>query len=127
MRLQGRVYAWCGCRDQVIGRRLGSWCPRRGHRGHGSWYLSLEILTGFDGRRGRVRREGYPSRDAARRALRQLAMPLVDEDATLVTVGQWLDRRSGQRESTCRGYAGRVRLYLALYLAPYLAACCSPN
>lgn len=104
MSLQGRVYAWCGCRDQVTGRRLGSRCPRRGQRGHGSWYPSLEIPTGLDGRRRRVRHGGYPSRGAARRALRQLAMPPPGGECTMpITVGQWLERwldqRSGQRES----------------------------
>jgi hypothetical protein len=42
-----------GCRDQVTERRLGSRCPRRGRRGHGSWYLSVEIPAGLDGRRHR--------------------------------------------------------------------------
>lgn len=61
MTARGSVYAWCGCRDLGTGRRLGSRCPRRGRRGHGSWYLSLEQPTQIDGGRRRVRRGGYPS------------------------------------------------------------------
>lgn len=127
METRGSVYAWCGCRDQVTGRRLGSRCPRRGQRGHGSWYLSLDLPAGTDGGRRRVRRGGYPTRDAARRALAQLVMPGPGgRDAAPVTVGQWLERwlgqRAGPRESTRRGYASHVRLYLAPYLGRVLLA-----
>jgi hypothetical protein len=120
MSARGSVYAWCGCRDQVTGRRLGGRCPRRGQRGHGSWYLLLEIPAGADGARRRVRRGGYPTREAARRALSQLVMPAPGvREAAPVTVGQWLQRwlgqRAGARESTRRGYASHVRLYLAPY------------
>ena len=47
-------------------------------------------------------------------------------DAAPVTVGQWLERWLGQlgraRESTRRGYASHVRLYLAPYLGGLLLA-----
>jgi hypothetical protein len=127
MNLQGRVYARCGCREQVTGRRLGSRCPRRGQRGHGSWYLSPEIPAGADGLRRRVRRGGYPAREAARRALTQLNLAAPGRlDAVPVTVGQWLDRwldqRAGLRESTRRGYASHVRVYLAPHLGRILLA-----
>jgi hypothetical protein len=42
MRSSGIVYSWCGCREPNSGR-LGARCPQRGHEGHGSWYLSLEL------------------------------------------------------------------------------------
>jgi hypothetical protein len=46
--------------------------------------------------------------------------------AAPLTVGQWLERwlerRSGARESTRRGYASHVRLYLAPYLGRLLLA-----
>jgi len=127
MSARGIVYASCGCRDQVTGRRLGGRCPRRGQRGHGSWYLSLEIPAGADGARRRVRRGGYPDRDAARRALSQLVMPRPGAGAAApVTIGQWLERWLGQldraRESTRRGYASHVRLYLVPYLGRVLLA-----
>jgi len=127
MTARGSVYAWCGCRDQNTGLRMGSRCPRRGQRGHGSWYLSFELPAGTDGGRRRVRRGSYPSKDAASRALSQLIMPAPGgRDTAPVTVGQWLERwldqRAGPRESTRRGYASHVRLYLAPYLGRLLLA-----
>jgi integrase len=114
MSAQGNVYSWCGCRDPATGGRLGSRCPRRGQRGHGSWYLSLELPPGPDGKRRRIRRGGFPTRRAAEKALARLRMPAGPE--ALVTTGEWLDRwleqRSGPRTSTMRGYAAHVRLYL---------------
>ncbi len=131
MSLRGRVYAWCGCRDQGTGRRLGSRCPRRGQRGHGSWYLSLDLPAGTDGGRRRVRRGGYPTRDAARRALAQLVMPGPGgRDAAPVTVGQWLERwlgqRAGPREPVSAATLTRVKATLRAALnaavrAGYLA------
>jgi hypothetical protein len=67
MSSQGCVYSWCGCREPGNGRRMGSRCPLRGEEGHGSWYLSLELPVGLDGRRRRIRRGGFPSQDSAGR------------------------------------------------------------
>jgi hypothetical protein len=122
---RGSVYSWCGCRDLTTGGRLGSRCPQRGKPGHGSWYLSLELPAGPDGHRRRIRRGGFPTRKAAQQALARLRMP-ADPEAALTT-GQWLDRwlaqRTGPRESTIRGYAAHVRLYLR----PCLGASCWPT
>jgi integrase len=54
-------------------------------------------------------------------------MPAPDASGAVpVTVGQWLqrwlDQRAGRRESTCRGYASHVRLYLEPYLGRVLLA-----
>jgi hypothetical protein len=72
MSSSGSVYAWCGCRERVAGRRLGARCPQRGSEGHGSWYLSLELPAGPDARRRRIRRGGFPARADAQRALARL-------------------------------------------------------
>lgn len=124
MSAQGSVYSWCGCRDPVAGGRLGSRCPQRGQRGHGSWYLSLELPAGADGHRHRIRCGGFPTRKAAAKALARLRMPT--DPAGLVTTGDWLDRwlgeRRGPRESTIRGYAAHVRLYLKPCLGRILLA-----
>jgi integrase len=124
MSAQGSVYSWCGCRDAVTGGRLGSRCARRGQRGHGSWYLSLELPAGPDGKRRRIRRGGFPTCRAAGKALARLRMPA--DPAALVTTGEWLDRwlgeRTGPRASTIRGYAAHVRLYLKPCLGHILLA-----
>jgi hypothetical protein len=109
------------------GRRLGARCPQRGQDGHGSWYLSLELPAGPDGRRRRIRHGGFPSKIGAEQALARLRMPAPGDPASPpMTVGQWLERwlvaRAAPRSSTLRGYAAHVRLYLAPYLGQILLA-----
>ena len=124
MSARGSVYSWCGCRDPVSGGRLGSRCPQRGRPGHGSWYLSLELPSGLDGHRRRIRRGGFLTRKAAKKALARLRMP--EDPEAVLTTGEWLDRwleqRTGPRESTIRGYAAHVRLYLRPCLGRILLA-----
>lgn len=126
MNSQGCVYSWCGCREPGSDRRMGARCPLRGEEGHGSWYLSLELPAGLDGRR-RIRRGGFPSRDSAQTALARLQIPSPgNPDSPPLTVGQWLERwlvsRTAPRSSTLRGYAAHVRLYLAPCLGQILLA-----
>jgi integrase len=127
MRSSGSVYSWCGCREPGSRRRLGARCPHRGREGHGSWYLSLELPAGPDGRRRRIRRGGFPDRAAAEQALARLRMPAPGGDGgTPMSVGQWLEHwlaaRTAPRPSTLRGYAAHVRLYLAPCLGQILLA-----
>lgn len=127
MKSSGNVYSWCGCREPGSRRRLGARCPQRGHDGHGSWYLSLELPAGPDGRRRRIRRGGFPDRGQAGSALARLRMPAPGADGgPPTTVGQWLEQwlaaRTTPRPSTLRGYAAHVRLYLAPYLGQIMLA-----
>jgi hypothetical protein len=39
----GSTFKRCGCRDPRTGRQLGRRCPRLRERGHGSWYLAVEL------------------------------------------------------------------------------------
>jgi len=124
---QGSVYKRCGCADPVTGRQLGNRCPRVAGSRHGSWYIGLELPTGVDGRRRRVRRGGYPSRAAAAETLAALRSPRPGDRASQVlTTGdwlaQWLASRTSPATSTIRGYAAHVRLYLAPYLGRVLLA-----
>ena len=71
----GSTFKRCGCRDQRTGRQLGQRCPRLRERGHGSWYLAIELSAAPDGQRRRVRLGGYATRAAAQAALGRLATP----------------------------------------------------
>jgi integrase len=131
MNSQGCVYSWCGCREPDGGRRMGARCLLRGEEGHGSWYLSLELPAAPDGRRRRIRRGGFPSRQSAETALARLRIPAPGRtDSSPLTVAQWLERwlvsRAAPRSSTLRGYAAHVRLYLAPCLGQILLADLSP-
>jgi len=122
---EGSVFRRCGCTDPVTGRQYGTRCPRlaAGSR-HGSWYVRLELPTGLDGRRRRIRRGGYPSRKAAVEVLARLRNPKTGQAAGVVTVGDWLAHwlvsRTSPAASTVRGYAAHVRLYLGPYLGEVL-------
>jgi hypothetical protein len=70
----GSTFKRCGCRDQRTGRQLGPRCPRLRKRGHGRWYLAIELSAAPDGRRRRVRLGGYATR-AATAALGRLSTP----------------------------------------------------
>ena len=106
------------------GRAAGKPLPKRGRPGHGSWYLSLELPAGLDRHRRRIRRGGFRTRKAAEKALARRRMPADPE--SVLTTGEWLERwleqRTGPRESTIRGYAAHVRLYLRPCLGHILLA-----
>jgi hypothetical protein len=102
-RCAGSVYPRCGRRQGRAGARRGASCPRLGEEGHGSWFFSLDLPRATGGRRCRVRRGGYPTRQAAEQALEQLQLP----GGQIVTVADWLvtwlETRARLRENTRRG------------------------
>jgi hypothetical protein len=62
----GSVYPRCRCRHGPGGKRRGASCPQLGKEGHGSWYFSLDLPRPPGEGRRRVRRGGYPTRQAAK-------------------------------------------------------------
>lgn len=66
--------------------------PALGERGHGSWYLAVELPAAPDGRRRRARLGGYATRAAAQAALGLLGTPggPPRRGAAGCTTGQWL-------------------------------------
>ncbi|ADH68858.1 integrase family protein [Nocardiopsis dassonvillei subsp. dassonvillei DSM 43111] len=112
----GSVFKRCGCRLPGTSRKVGGRCPRLRSRGHGSWYFSAE-LEHVPGRRCRVRRGGFASRDAARAALRRAQGVQTDAAGPVVwTVGEWLqhwlDTRTRLRPRTRVGYGEHIERYL---------------
>jgi len=112
------TYKRCGCRETGSRRELGAECPRLGRRGHGSWYLLLDLGRDAAGHRVRVRRGGFASRAAALDQLTRLGTRAAagGDLGCAVTTGQWLRRwlagRQRIRASTLRGYRGHVERYL---------------
>lgn len=82
----GSTFKRCGCRDQRTGRQLGQRCPRLRERGHGSWYLAIELSAAPDGQRRRVRLGGYATRAAAQAALGRLATRAARVAAAISTI-----------------------------------------
>jgi len=88
--------------------------------GHGSWYYALDLPSDSPGRRERIRRGGYPTRDEAGQALDRLRAPGGGVLCGVVTVGQWLthwcEARIRLRENTRRSYRGLIEHYLVPHL-----------
>ncbi len=85
----GVIFKRCGCRD-LTGKRLEKSCPRLTERAHGSWYFHA-CATNVLGRSERLRRGGYPSQTAARRARDEwLATTGEERTARSWTVERWL-------------------------------------
>jgi hypothetical protein len=67
MATSGVIFKRCGCKEATTGRRLDRACPRLVERDHGTWYFHCSAANLLR-RSERVRRGGYPSQAAARRA-----------------------------------------------------------
>jgi integrase len=120
MRSQGVIVKRCGCVESGTRRRRGSSCPRLAERGHGSWCFHCSVTTMFGGRE-RVRRVGYPTRQAAEAARDELLERSRAERTTQTwTVAQWLrywlSTRTNIRPSTLRSYTEPVERHLIPHL-----------
>jgi hypothetical protein len=114
----GSTFKRCGCRDPRTGRQRGQRCPHLRERGHGSWYLAVELSAAPDGRRRRVRLGGYATRAAAQAARGRLGKPggPPRRGAAGCTTGQWLAAwlagRPSLRPLTRRSYQHHLDTYL---------------
>jgi len=106
-----------GNRCPKLRRADGSWNPR-----HGTWYYTLELPPGPNGKRKRMRRGGFATRDEAQ-ADRDRAKDKARKGAdpsNRLTVGQYLTRWVAQRPdlkpTTRRNYC----ICIGTYLVPLL-------
>nr|WP_228561086.1 tyrosine-type recombinase/integrase [Catenulispora pinisilvae] len=126
---QGSVFKRCGCRIPGSSTKWGSRCPQLGERGHGSWYVAVELPAGSAGRR-RVRRGGFTSRAAACEALEELLGPASTVSAGVLVrewLNTWLDTRITVRPSTLRSYQAICANHLIPYLGAVPLAALSPR
>jgi hypothetical protein len=115
----GVIFKRCGCRG-ATGLRLEKSCPQLVERGHGSWYFHASA-TNLLGRSERVRRGGYASQAAARRARDEwLATTGADRTARSWTVERWLrywlSTRTAIRRTTRLHYTRDVERVLIPHL-----------
>lgn len=113
---QGAIVKRCGCLDPGTQRRLGKSCPRLGRRDHGSWYFHCSMRD-LLGRAERVRRGGYPSEAAARRARDELlALSREEQAGRSWTVSRWLrywlSTRTRIRPTTKMHYSRDIEHFL---------------
>jgi integrase len=114
----GSTYRRCGCRDQELGKLLGTQCQGLSSPEHGSWYFTAD-LPSASGERRRVRKGGFPSQVEAIAALEKFSSVTGNVKPGLTTdewLGRWLESRVSLRASTARSYAAHIQGYLTPYL-----------
>jgi integrase len=111
---KGRVYRRCGCRDRG-GKQLDARCPSLvDDRKHGTWGFAVDVPSATR-RRKTLRRGGFPTKVAARRALddvlaRYGAGVTVDDHETVGDyLPEWLDgKRRTLKPKTWHQYSEYV-------------------
>src|SRR5689334_13644809 len=111
---RGRVYRACTCRAPD-GKQLGAKCPELADSKHGRWAFAVD-LPNLDGRRKTMRRRGFGTKTAARKALddvvtRQGAGVRVDDRETVADyLNSWLrDMRHKLKPKTWQSYEKYIR------------------
>lgn len=121
------VYKRCKCRGDD-GRELGPACPKlRRSDGtwnprHGTWWFTLELEAGPGGKRHRMRRGGFATREdaqAEREAARAAEKRGADPSQRTTTgeyLAAWIERRVDLKPTARRNY----RFAIGTYLIPLL-------
>ncbi|MDG4778159.1 tyrosine-type recombinase/integrase [Micromonospora sp. WMMD961] len=120
MNSQGVIGKRCGCVDTATGRRRGSSCPRLPEREHGSWYFHCSTRN-LIGQAERIRRGGFSSQAAARRARDELlALSREGQAGRSWTVTRWLrywlSTRTRIRPTTRMHYTRDIEQFLIPHL-----------
>ncbi|OKI58005.1 integrase [Micromonospora sp. CB01531] len=120
MKSQGVIVKRCGCVDPATNRLLGKACAKLPERDHGSWYFHCSTRNPL-GRMERVRRGGFPSEEAARRARDDLlALSREEQAGRSWTVARWLrywlSARTRIRPTTRMHYTRDVEQFLVPHI-----------
>ncbi|WP_063734358.1 tyrosine-type recombinase/integrase [Streptomyces sp. RTd22] len=103
-------------------RMLGASCPKLTQKGHGTWYFYFELEAGEGGKRQRVRRGGFATKDDAKTKATEVYRNVIGGTDVLsnATVGEdlrhWLKRKKSLARTTLHGYEEHVTLYLEPHL-----------
>ncbi|GAO08740.1 site-specific recombinase [Streptomyces lydicamycinicus] len=103
-------------------RKLGAECPKLTQKGHGTWYFYFELEAGEGGRRQRVRRGGFATKDEAKAKAAEVYRDVIGGADVLsnTTVGEdlrtWLKRKRSLARTTRHGYEEHITLYLEPHL-----------
>lgn len=122
-------YKRCGCRHPDTGKLLNAACPKLRRRGgtwsadHGQWAYQMELGKDSHGKRQRLRRSGFDTRDAAgddrdhAQALLDLAGRDANRQTQIITLLQ-AAARTHQRFPDIGTVRRRIRADIALDQAP---------
>ena len=122
--MAGTVRKRCPCAPEYDARGRRKACPKR----HGSWEFIAD-LSPLNGRRRQVRKGGYPTKDAAAKALAELQTDAARGQAVnpgrltvKVYLTQWLASKeaAGTRQTTLLSYRGHVDRFITPHLGHLL-------
>lgn len=103
-------------------RKIGASCPKLMQKGHGTWYFYFELEAGEGGKRRRVRRGGFATKDEAKAKASEVYRDVIGGADVLsnTTVGEdlraWLKRKKRLARTTRHGYEEHITLYLEPHL-----------
>ncbi|MET8243086.1 Arm DNA-binding domain-containing protein [Streptomyces sp. NPDC005202] len=101
---------------------LGASCPKLTQKGHGTWYFYFELEAGEGGKRQRVRRGGFATKEDAKTKASEVYRDVLGGTDVLsnATVGEdlrpWLKRKKSLARTTLHGYEEHINLYLEPHL-----------
>ncbi|OEV13145.1 site-specific integrase [Streptomyces nanshensis] len=122
--MKGSTYRRCYCRDPETGKPLGTACPKRSSRKHGTYSIRQELPPRQDGTRRSFNRAGYDTLKAAQadldhvRAL--LNIPDSDDGEALDQVAELLEKVAAEKATLPDVEATRRRLSHGLDLTSRL-------
>jgi len=101
---------------------IGLTCPKLGRKGHGTWYFSLELERGENGKRRRAKRGGFPTREKAEEAAEKLyreassGTDVLSNETMADYLRRWIEAKKKLARTTRHGY----QEHLDNYLIPHL-------
>ncbi|GAA1353760.1 tyrosine-type recombinase/integrase [Streptomyces beijiangensis] len=130
-------YRRCGCRtpaldthgQQVVDEddipvltTIGAACPKLKNPKHGTWTFNFELEAGENGKRRRVRRTGWRTKDEAQAEAKKAydeAMAggdILSGETVEQYLTAWLERKRALARTTAHGYEEHIDLYLVPHL-----------
>ncbi|MFE5089418.1 tyrosine-type recombinase/integrase [Streptomyces sp. NPDC056638] len=130
-------YRRCGCKAPALDsqgqpefnedgtpklKQLGATCPSLKQSKHGTWTFNFELEAGENGKRRRIRRSGWPTKDKAQEEAKKaydeaMAGGDVLSDETMEEyLTSWLKRKRALARTTSHGYAEHITNYLIPHL-----------
>ncbi|THC52855.1 site-specific integrase [Streptomyces sp. Akac8] len=101
---------------------IGLTCPKLGRKGHGTWYFSLELERGENGKRRRVKRGGFPTKEKAEAEAEKVfkeadrGTDVLSTETMADYLRRWIDAKKSLARTTRHGY----QEYIDNYLIPHL-------
>jgi hypothetical protein len=101
---------------------IGLTCPKLGRKGHGSWAFTLELERGEKGKRQRIRRSGFLTKEKAEEEAEKVykqadqGTDVLSNETMSEYLRRWIKAKKSIARTTRHGYEEHVNLYLDTHL-----------